>query len=517
MAGYHTLRLILGDQLNHQHSWFSQPEDGVLYVIAELHQETGYVKHHVQKVCAFFAAMQHFARRLEQQGHHVLSLTLDDTARWPDLPTMLVALAREHRVSQIDYQRPDEFRLREQLQQFSLPAGMTRQEWDTEHFLLPFDELDDWFPVGRHLRMETFYRRMRRHFNVLMEDDQPLGGRWNFDSENRQKLQADDLPQIPQPLLFANEVGEILKRLARHHIDTLGSPADPLPWPVSREQSLQLLGYFLRHCLPAFGRFQDAMTSQSDYSWSLYHSRLSFALNSKLLSPAEVIEATVAHYQAQAPQIGLAQVEGFIRQLLGWREYIRGVYWRNMPGYGELNTLQAKRPLPDYFWTGETRMHCLQQAIGQSLQFAYAHHIQRLMVTGNFCLLAGIDPEQVDDWYLGIYLDALHWVELPNTRGMSQYADGGLVATKPYAASGNYVQKMSDYCQDCHYRVKEKTGERSCPLNSLYWNFMVRHRDRFQQNQRIGMIYRNWDRMQTAARDEVLARAEWVLANLDTL
>lgn len=365
--------------------------------------------------------------------------------------------------------------------------------------------------------MESFYRRMRRRFDVLMAGDEPLGQRWNFDTENRQRLRDEDIATIPQPLIFSNDVRSILARLESHGINTFGTPAEQLPWPVTREQSLQLLAHFVQVCLPDFGRFQDAMTRQGEHRWSLYHSRLSFALNCKLLAPAEVIGAAVARYQQHPDAVELAQVEGFVRQILGWREYVRGVYWVNMPDYAESNALAAKRSLPDFFWTGDTRMRCMSEAIRQSLDYAYAHHIQRLMVTGNFCLLTGIDPGQVDQWYLGIYIDALQWVELPNTRGMSQFADGGLIATKPYAASGNYVSKMSDYCKDCHYQVRDKAGDRSCPLNSLYWHFMTRHRGRFERNQRIGMVYRNWDKMAVSTKSALLERAEDILADLDSL
>ena len=258
------------------------------------------------------------------------------------------------------------------------------------------------------------------------------------------------------------------------------------------------------------------MTNQTPHSWSLYHSRLSFALNAKLISPKHVIKATITAYQ-ENDNIDIAQIEGFVRQILGWREYVRGMYWINMPDYEQQNALNVERDLPSYFWNGQTKMKCIASAIGQSLDYAYAHHIQRLMVTGNFCLLTEIQPQQVDEWYLGIYVDALEWVELPNTRGMSQFADGGWIASKPYAASGSYMQKMSDYCGDCHYKVKEKTSAESCPLNSLYWHFMVKHRERLAKNHRIGMIYGNWDKQDDAQKHAVLERAEWCLENIEAL
>lgn len=514
---YHTLRLVLGDQLNRAHSWYRETDPGVLYLIAELPQETAYVRHHVQKICAFFAAMAAFAAELRDTGHAVLHLDLDDSAGFADLPALVESLCKRHRVQRFEFQSPDEYRLCQQLREIELPSGIDVGETDSEHFLLPRDELCKFIRAGRHNRMESFYRKMRRRLGLLLDGDEPLGGQWNFDRENREKLKPADLEKIPSPLLFDNDVGTILSRLQNHGVDCFGKPAQSLIWPVDRAQAQDLLEHFLEHCLPNFGRFQDAMTDRHEYAWSLYHSRLSFALNAKILDPREVVDAAITRFEAADGAVGIAQVEGFVRQIIGWREYVRAVYWVNMPDYAESNALGASRDLPAYFWNGETRMNCMRNALGQSLEFAYAHHIQRLMVTGNFCLLTGIDPQQVDAWYLGVYVDALEWVELPNTRGMSQFADGGLIATKPYCAGGNYINKMSDYCRACHYDVRAKTGERACPFNSLYWDFMQRHRERLESNPRIGVIYRNWDRQQAETRKATLERAAYCLDNLDQL
>ncbi len=513
---YQRLRLILGDQLNIDHSWLRQRDRQTLYLVAELRQETDYVKHHVQKLCAFFAAMRAFAQTLREQGHEVVYMTLDDTAGYADLPTLIAAVCAEHGVETFEFQSPDEYRLRRQLRALEL-GDIAIYEYDGEHFLLRPDELEEYVTAGRHNRMETFYRKMRRRFDLLMVDAEPLGGQWNYDADNRAALKPADLEQIPAPLLFANDVTDLLARLDSHQVEHFGEPANPLIWPVNRAQALELLDFFCQVCLPNFGRYQDAMTCRHEHAWSLYHSRLSFALNSKILHPMEVMRAAIEAYETAACDISLAQVEGFVRQILGWREYIRAVYWVNMPQYAQLNSLQASLDLPGYFWDGETRMNCMAHALGQSLEFAYAHHIQRLMVIGNFCLLAGIDPDQVDAWYLGVYVDALEWVEMPNTRGMSQFADGGLVATKPYSAGANYIGKMSDYCNGCAYDRKLKTGENACPFNSLYWDFMVRHRPRLEKNPRIGMIYRNWDRQDSTQREAVLERAEWCRQHLDDL
>ncbi len=514
---YHTLRLILGDQLNSQHSWYSETDDGVIHVLAELEQETGYVRHHVQKICAFFAAMAAFADELKAGGHAVHHLTLDETAQYKDLPELISALCVQFKVKQFHYQVPDEYRLKRQMEHLKLPENVSLHASDTEHFLLERSAFGDYVKAGEHNRMEVFYRKMRKQLDILMQDGKPEGGKWNYDSENREKIKVGDLAEIPEPLLFDNNAKPILQRLEKHEIAYIGKPVNRLPWPVDRQQSLQLLSYFCQHLLASFGCYQDAMTAKSEYKWSLYHSRLSFSLNSKMLHPKEVIDSALVAYEQADSKISLSQIEGFVRQILGWREYIRAVYWVNMPAYASLNHFNAKRDLPDFFWNADTRMHCLQQALSQSLEYAYAHHIQRLMITGNFCLLAGIDPEQVDAWYLGIYIDAIEWVELPNTRGMSQFADGGLVATKPYSASGNYVNKMSDYCKDCAYKVKEKTGDDACPLNSLYWHFMQQHRDSLSNNPRIGMLYRNWDRQVPETQKAILERGQWCLDNPDSL
>ena len=527
---YSRLRLILGDQLNASHSWFKEPSPDTLYLIAELPQETNYVLHHVQKVCAFFAAMQQFAHALQAAGFQVLHLTLDDTQAFTDLPQLLGHLIEKHQIQQFEYQLPDEYRLRKQLADVSAQLAIASQAVGSEHFYLTDDELPQYFSAGKAHRMEAFYRKLRQRFHILIDaDGQPEGGQWNFDANNRNKLKASDLGTVLAPLLFVNDVSEILTRLKRHNINTLGRAEPSLLWPVNRQQAKQLLAYFCQYGLPHFGTFQDAMTRQlnqplDNRQWSLFHSRLSFALNSKIISPQLVVNTVLTYYQSQPvpehgaePAISIGQVEGFIRQILGWREFVRGLYWANMPEYASLNTLSASRALPSWFWNGNTKMNCLQHAIKQSLDYAYAHHIQRLMITGNFCLLAGIDPDEVDAWYLGIYIDAIEWVELPNTRGMSQFADGGLVGSKAYAASGNYVNKMSDYCGACHYKVTDMTGAKACPLNALYWRFMQQHQVALGNNPRNAFVYANWQKKSPEQQAAILDYAEHCLANIEQL
>ena len=515
---YKTLRLIMGDQLNASHSWYQTKDDSVLYVLAELHQEANYVKHHIQKIAAFFLAMSAFANALKTAKHHVLFLTLDDTQQYTGLPDLISKLCDQYNIHHFQYQRPDEYRLLSQLQNIDLQTqNITCSCVETEHFILPFNEIKKHFSQGKATRLENFYRKIRKQHNIMMDGDQPLAGQWNFDADNRNKLKKSDLPNIPKPLIFENDFADLLERLSKHGIKHFGEIGESLLWPVTRKQSLTLLDYFCKNGLPQFGRFQDAMTANSQHAWSLYHSRLSFAMNAKILSPMQVIKRAIAEFEARPDDISLAQIEGFVRQIIGWREFVRGMYWINMPDYANLNSLDATRNLPDFFWSGDTKMNCMKLSISQSLDYAYAHHIQRLMVIGNFCLLSGIDPAQVDEWYLGIYIDAIEWVEMPNTRGMSQFADGGLIASKPYTASGSYINRMSDYCSGCEYSVKEKTGESACPFNSLYWHFMDRHKGRFSKNPRISMVYRNLNKMDASIKEEVINRGTWVLDNLDRL
>lgn len=514
---YETLRLILGDQLNAEHSWFEQKNEETLYLIAELHQEAQYVKHHIQKVCAFFMAMEAFAKHLEQCGHEVLHLSLDESGECADLPELIAELAAKHHIERFEYQQPDEYRLDKQLAELDLPEHISINKVSSEHFYLEHNELAEQFEADTAHQMEAFYRRMRKRFDVLMVDGGPEGQRWNFDKENRNKIPKRMLGSIPEPLTFDNDPRGVLKRLEEHDIETFGEIADKLVWPINKEQAEALLDHFCNELLPHFGRYQDAMTCNSEHQWSLFHSRLSFALNAKILKPKQVVDKVIATYARDRRKVELAQVEGFVRQILGWREFVRGLYWLNMPDYTEKNFFNAKRSLPEYFWTGQTKMKCLSEAIGQSLRHSYAHHIQRLMVTGNFCLLCDIDPDEVDAWYLGIYVDAIQWVELPNTRGMSQYADGGLLASKPYAASANYMNKMSDYCTNCDYDHSAKCGENACPLNSLYWRFIDNHQDSLESNQRMNMIYSGWKKRDSKTCEEILEHAQWCIDHIEEL
>jgi deoxyribodipyrimidine photolyase-related protein len=360
--------------------------------------------------------------------------------------------------------------------------------------------------------MEMFYRRMRVKHSVLLEESQrPVGGQWNYDHDNRKAWLGS--PSVPVDNRPRHDHSALWQSIVTAGVRSFGDvDADDFHWPLNRAQALRQLDDFIAHSLPHFGNFQDAMSRRS---WRLFHSLLSFALNTKMLNPREVVARTEAAYWDD--HVPLAAAEGFIRQILGWREYVRGVYWTKMPDYATSNYLGHDRPLPEWFWTGDTQMNCLAVAIGQSLQYAYAHHIQRLMVIGNFALLAGLAPDAVHRWYLGVYIDAFEWVELPNTLGMSQFADGGLLATKPYVSSAAYIDRMSDYCKGCRYDKKVRTGDHACPFNALYWDFFMRHRDKLNHNSRLRMVYRNLDRFSAVERDSITQRAELILFDLDRL
>ncbi|WP_028454414.1 cryptochrome/photolyase family protein [Chitinilyticum litopenaei] len=506
------LRLVLGDQLNPAHPWLARHDPEVVYVLMEIRQETDYVRHHAQKVLAIFAAMRRFAANLENAGHRVDYLAISDPANTQSLPGNLDLLQRRYRATRIEYQEPDEWRLDRQLADYAQQQAIAVQMCSSAHFFAARDAVGQFFSSRTQWRMEYFYRDMRcRHGILLAPDGKPCGGAWNFDHDNRASWKG--APAAPADLRPQQDLRALWQEIVSAGVQTFGDPqAAACRWPLDRGEALAQLAQFIAHILPHFGHYQDAM---SRHEPRLFHSLLSFALNIKLLSPAEVVAAAEAAYRHGA--VPLPAAEGFIRQILGWREYVRGVYWARMPEYARHNVLQHERALPRWYWTGETRMACLGQSIRDSLAHAYAHHIQRLMLTGNFALLAGIAPQQVHEWYLGIYSDAFEWVELPNTLGMSQFADGGLLASKPYAGSAAYISRMGDYCQGCHYRSKQRTGERACPFNSLYWDFFARHAERLQGNPRLGPVYRNLARFTPEELAALRAQAASYLQRLDEL
>ena len=513
-----TLRLLLGDQLNANHAWWQQAHGDVVTVVMESRQETDYARHHVQKVLAFFLAMRSFATERIAEGHNIHYLPIDSLEASRPMMDVLCDLVKASGATEMRFQAPDEWRLdelfRNAMETWPSQLGVSVFLDDTEHFLTVRTDLAEHFKGKKQYLMESFYRMMRKRHDVLLDSaGQPEEGKWNYDANNRKKLPKGHVP--PAPRLWERDVTDLLSDLKKAGVNTVGRvDAAHFGWPVTRDESLALLDIFVEELLPRFGDFQDALTEDS---WTVYHSRLSFAMNVKLLHPREVIEAVERKWRTAPEHASIEQAEGFIRQILGWREYMRGVYWAHMPEYASLNFFQHDRKLPSWFWTGETSMRCLQHAIGQTLDHAYAHHIQRLMVTGNFALLAGIDPDEVDQWYLGVYIDAIEWVEMTNTRGMSQFADGGIVGTKPYVSSANYMHKMGPHCASCKYKRQSKTEDDACPFNSLYWHFHARNRDRLERNPRIGMVYRTWDKMPQAQQQALLDRGDAVLANLEHL
>ena len=506
-----TIRLILGDQLNPRHSWFKVVSNDIVYTMMEVRQETDYVLHHAQKILAIFAAMRDFAAQLGSAGHRVTYLTIDDPANLPSLNANLDAVLASHRATAFEYQAPDEWRLDAQLAAYGAALALPCQMVDSEHFLTARDEAAGIFKDRPQWLMEHFYRHMRSRHGVLMTGTKPAGGQWNYDHDNRKPWAG--LPAEPQDLRPLHDHSALWADIVAAGVASFGRPnAARLPWPVNRAEALEQLDAFISDALPHFGDFQDAMSSHAE---RLSHSMLSFALNVKMLHPREVIDATEAAYRAS--HVPLAAAEGFIRQILGWREYVRGVYWQHMPGYTDHNVFEHTLPLPSWFWDGKTGMRCLQHAIGQSLEQAHAHHIQRLMVIGNFALLAGLDTSQVHQWYLGVYIDAFEWVEAPNTIGMSQFADGGLLATKPYVSSAAYISRMSDYCKGCRYDKKLRLGPTACPFNALYWDFFERNRKRLGGNHRLGMVYRQLEKMDPADVAALQVHAADLRTRLDQL
>jgi deoxyribodipyrimidine photolyase-related protein len=385
------------------------------------------------------------------------------------------------------------------------------EAFDTEHFYTERLDLKHFFEGKKMYLMENFYRMMRKKHHLLMDGANPEGGLWNFDHDNRKKYKGE-VP-VPKPKSFHKNIAKIVSDLQTAGVETFGNiDENNFDWPTNRAECLEVLDYFCKNLLVHFGDFEDAMHSDEKF---LFHSRLSFALNSKMLSPKEAIETVISFYKLNNQSITVSQVEGFVRQILGWREYIRGIYWKEMPTYAQWNALENHNKLPDFFWTGKTKMNCMQHAIHQSLDHAYSHHIQRLMVIGNFALLTQIHPDEVDKWYLGVYIDAIEWVEMPNTRGMSQYADGGIIATKPYISSGNYINKMSNYCGKCQYNVKEKFGEKACPFNSLYWNFLDDKKKYFQNNNRMAMMLNLLNKMPADELFKIKTKASEIINNID--
>ena len=472
-----TLRFILGDQLSHHISSLKEcDKENDIVFMCEVNEEATYVKHHPKKIALIFSAMRHFADELSQEGFSVDYIKLDDPKNTQCFEKELKRAIERHHTTKVIVTHPGEYRVLQILKPICTIIEDDRFFCSKENFL-------NWTQSRKELRMEYFYREMRKTHNILVKDGKPTGGKWNYDHENRNPIKAGT--KTPKIKLFNPDkiTKNVLKLVKEKFGDHFGD-LEPFNFAVTRKDALKVLKDFVSERLSHFGDYQDAMLEDNPY---LYHSLISFYLNCGLLLPKECVDASVDSYKKKkAP---LNAVEGFVRQILGWREYIRGIYWLKMPRYKNKNFFNAKNPLPDFFWSGKTDMNCLKQCISDTKKNAYAHHIQRLMVIGNFMLLAGIDPAAVNEWYLLVYADAYEWVELPNVNGMILFSDGGVVASKPYAASGAYINKMSDYCKGCAYRVSEKNGETACPFNYLYWNFLLKNQSKLENNQRMKLIY----------------------------
>jgi deoxyribodipyrimidine photolyase-related protein len=502
-----SLRLILGDQLSFDLASLQAVDiecDTVLMV--EVMEEASHVPHHPQKITLIFSAMRHFAEALQQRGVKVQYVKLDDPENTGSVPRELERWRA--------LLRPDEIHITEcgdwRLEQSIKDCGLAIKWHSDSRFLCSRAEFFTWANGKKQLRMEFFYREMRRKSRLLLNGDgSPVGGAWNFDAENRKALPKGVRP--PSPARFTPDAitRDVLALVAKNFASHYGT-LDTFDYPVTHAEAQALWDYFLDWGLAAFGDYQDAMACNEPF---LFHARISAALNIGLLDLRQLCSDVESAYLSGS--IALNAAEGFIRQLIGWREYVRGVYWLKMPDYADGNAFGNSRSLPEFYWTGDTQMNCMRQAINQSLEHAYAHHIQRLMVTGNFALLAGIAPSQICEWYLAIYMDAFDWVELPNTLGMVMHADGGYLGSKPYCASGQYIKRMSDYCRGCAYKVSESTTGDACPFNSLYWHFLMRHGDRLRGNQRMAMIYKNLDHMDESKQQALWRRGELLLAKLD--
>jgi deoxyribodipyrimidine photolyase-related protein len=501
-----TLRLILGDQLSQQISSLQDyNHDSDIVCLAEVMSEAHYAPHHKKKLVFFFSAMRHFASELKERNFRIHYHHLTTTSSFKTFSEVILDLKHKHPdIDRIVVTEPGEHRLLLEIQSWQKKLGVQIDIRPDNRFISSTSAFSEWAQGRKTLTMEYFYRKLRKESGLLMKDGEPVGGQWNFDKENRKKLDKEGKTELRDPLSFDTDTitQQVIKLVEQRFPENPGS-IEPFNLPVTTAQAKELLSDFLEKRLPRFGKYQDAMLQNQPF---LFHSLIAPALNTGLLDPLDVCKrAEECYFQDKAP---INAVEGFIRQILGWREYIRGIYWLHMPEYAEMNYLDAKRSLPDFYWTGETEMNCLSQVVKMTMEHGYSHHIQRLMVTGNYALLSGLDVKQVHQWYLGVYNDAIEWVELPNTLGMALHADGGIVGTKPYISSGAYINRMSDFCRDCSLDVKSRTGENACPFNCLYWNFLHRHRARFRNNRRMALMYKNLERINGNELNQINSMAE---------
>lgn len=503
-----SIRFIFGDQLSDSISSLARLDhkNDVVFM-CEVLEEATYVKHHQQKIAFTFSAMRHFASNLAKQGINIHYVKLDDPGNTGSFDGEIKRVMDMFGADKIILTEPSEYRVFEKVRAWQKLYAV--EIIADSRFLCTHEEFNTWIAGIKQPRMEYFYREMRQKHRFLMtEDNNPVGGKWNYDKENRRPLKGKI--EIPDRITFEQDriTLDVLELIKTHFHDHFGE-LEPFEWAVTRDQALKCLDFFIQKLLPQFGDYQDAMRTGEAF---LFHSTLSPYLNSGLLEPLEVCRRAEQAYLND--NVSLSSAEGFIRQILGWREYIRGIYWHNMPNYARENFFNAQRKLPNFYWDGQTEMNCLREVVQQTKQYAYSHHIQRLMITGNFALLAGLDPIAVCEWYLIVYADALEWVELPNTLGMALYGDGGLLASKPYAASGKYINRMSNFCKNCRFNPDETVGENACPFNSLYWRFISVNQDKLGKNPRFFYMYSHWRKMSDQKKAEILSQSEVFLSEL---
>lgn len=499
-----SLYLVLGDQLTFDSSFFKEfdPSKDSIWM-AEVKEESTHVWTHKARIVMFLSAMRHFKEELETKGIPLSYTEMTSKSPPTSLNLELSKFLKSTKCASVKVRKPGEHRVEALLIKAASENGLVLEIFEDDHFLSSIADFNLYAKDRKQMRMEYFYREMRKKYKILCDDDEPEGGEWNYDSENRKSFSKDGPGLIPAPIAFppdkiTKQVIKLVNEVFKDHPGDLVS----FDWPVTSSQAEETLKDFLDNRLALFGDYEDAMWMDQPY---LYHSRLSVVMNLHILHPLKVISQAEKYFKSgKAP---LAAVEGFIRQILGWREYVRGIYWLYMPQYLERNTLNADHDLPAFFWTANTDLNCLNQAIGQTLKHGYAHHIQRLMVTGLFCLLYGVKPKQVHEWYLAVYVDAVEWVELPNSLGMSQYADGGIMASKPYIASGKYIDRMGNYCKKCKYDPAKSVGEDACPFTTMYWDFLMRHEKTLTSNPRMGMQVRNLKRLSDDTKEDIKSQA----------
>ena len=486
-----TIRLILGDQLNFGISSLSDINPNKdLILMAELNEEATYVKHHKKKIAFIFSAMRHFAEQCRKKGWNVCYIKYDSPDNKSNFVEQIQYAISNFSCDKLCMTEAGEYRLRQEFEQLNKKILIPFEIRKDTRFFATEEIFREWANGRKQLRMEYFYRELRREYKILMnEDGTPVGGKWNYDAENR--VSPDPTKNIPsftqiEPDSVTKDVIELVNKSFSDHFGSV----ETFHYAVTREEALIILEKFINERLQDFGPFQDAMLT--DEPW-MYHSHIGLYLNIGLLNPKEVVSlAEQAFFEKNLP---LNSVEGFIRQILGWREYVRGLYWYKMPEYSQMNYLNLNRTLPEFYWSADTKLFCLSQSVAQTFEHAYAHHIQRLMVLGNYALLTGVSPNELNYWFLSVYADAYEWVELPNVSGMVLFADGGILASKPYVSGGAYIDRMSNYCSSCQFNVKKRTGEDACPFNYLYWNFLITHEDRFKKNPRMSMMYRTLSKM----------------------